>query len=75
MVRRAARGEQIHAPRRMRLACSRPRRQYLPFMFQLTRQERLLVLFVLFAFLTGLGLKQWRGTREAAAAVASLPER
>ncbi|MDA0293578.1 MAG: hypothetical protein O3A75_07995 [Verrucomicrobia bacterium] len=41
-------------------------------MFKLTRQERRLVAFILAAFLTGLGIKHWRETRETDAAVAEL---
>ena len=39
-------------------------------MFKLTRQERKLVVFVLAAFLAGLGLKHWRESRTAETAAA-----
>jgi hypothetical protein len=57
-----------HAP-----LASRPRlRHVVGSMFRLTRQERRLVAFILVAFLTGLGIKHWRETRETEAAVAEI---
>ena len=44
-------------------------------MFRLTRQERRLVAFILAAFLTGLGIKHWQGTRETEADVAEVQAR
>lgn len=41
-------------------------------MFKLTRQERRLVVFVLAAFLAGLGLKHWRESRATEAASAEV---
>lgn len=42
-------------------------------MFRLTRQERRLVIFLLAAFLAGLGLKHWREARETKDAIAEMP--
>ncbi|MFZ4483396.1 MAG: hypothetical protein ACOYOL_05380 [Chthoniobacterales bacterium] len=41
-------------------------------MFELTGQERKLVVFVLAAFVAGLGLKHWRETRAVATATGQI---
>lgn len=59
----------LHPPLASRPGLGQIRRS----MFRLTRQERRLVIFLLAAFLAGLGLKHWRDARETKDAIAEMP--